>query len=44
MNDYFDFSNPKSKVFIAELDNGVRCGYLWMGTRNSRDAWDVENE
>lgn len=43
-NDYFDFSDSKSKVFIAEQENGVRCGYLWMGNRNSRDAWDTENE
>ncbi len=44
MNDYFDFDDPKAKVFIAEKEDGVRCGYLWMGNRNSRDAWDVENQ
>jgi len=44
MNDYFDFDDSKSKVFIAEKEDGVRCGYLWMGNRNSRDAWDVENQ
>jgi ribosomal protein S18 acetylase RimI-like enzyme len=42
VNDYFDFSDPKSKVFIAERSDGVRCGYLWMGNRNSKDAWDAE--
>jgi len=43
-NDYFDFSDSKAKVFIAEQEGGERCGYLWMGNRNSRDAWDTENE
>ena len=41
--EYFDFSKPDSRVFIAKTDGGVRCGYLWMGGRNSRDAWDAEN-
>ena len=41
--DYFDFSKPDARVFIAKTDDGVRCGYLWMGGRNSRDAWDAEN-
>ena len=42
VTEFFDFSDPKTRVFIAERTDGVRCGYLWMGSRNSRDAWDVE--
>ena len=42
--DYFDFSDSKAKVFIAEQEDGIRCGYLWMGSRNSKDAWDAEME
>jgi ribosomal protein S18 acetylase RimI-like enzyme len=40
--DYFDFNAPTSRVFIAERDDGRRCGYLWMGMRNSEDPWDVQ--
>jgi ribosomal-protein-alanine N-acetyltransferase len=40
--EYFDFKQPDARVFIAESDEGARCGYLWMGMRNSRDAWDIE--
>lgn len=40
--DYFDFKAPTSRVFIAECDDGRRCGYLWMGMRNSEDPWDVQ--
>ena len=43
-NDYFDFSDFNARVFIAEQDGGIRCGYLWMGNRHSKDAWDTENE
>jgi ribosomal protein S18 acetylase RimI-like enzyme len=42
VNDFFDFSDPKTRVFISERSDGVLCGYLWMGSRNSRDAWDAE--
>ena len=42
VNDFFDFSDSKARVFIAERNDGVLCGYLWMGSRNSRDAWDAE--
>jgi len=42
VNDFFDFNDPKTRVFIAERNDGVLCGYLWMGSRNSRDAWDAE--
>jgi ribosomal protein S18 acetylase RimI-like enzyme len=41
--DYFDFSRLDSRVFVAKTDDGVRCGYLWIGGRNSRDAWDAED-
>jgi len=41
--DYFDFSRSDVRVFIAKTDDGVRCGYLWMGGRNSKDAWDSED-
>ena len=40
--EYFDFKDPDSRVFIAETEEGTPCGYLWMGMRNSRDAWDIE--
>jgi ribosomal protein S18 acetylase RimI-like enzyme/N-acetylglutamate synthase-like GNAT family acetyltransferase len=40
--DYFDFEHPEARVFIAENEENKRCGYLWMGMRNSKDAWDVE--
>jgi ribosomal protein S18 acetylase RimI-like enzyme len=39
--EYMDFADPKVKVFIA-FSNGERCGYLWIATRNSKDAWDCE--
>ena len=41
--EYFDFSKPDARVFIAKTDDGVPCGYLWMGGRNSKDVWDTEN-
>ena len=40
--EYFDFGHPDARVFIAETEEGVPCGYLWMGMRNSKDVWDVE--
>ena len=40
--EYCDFNNPETRVFIAEDKDGVRCGYLWMGKRNSRDPWDLQ--
>ncbi len=40
MEEYCDFEDPKSRVFIATEDSGVRCGYLWMSERNSEDTWD----
>lgn len=40
--EYFDFSQPDARVFIAETEDGIPCGYLWMGLRNSKDAWDTE--
>ena len=40
--EYFDFSAPNARVFIAEHDDGRRCGYLWMGMRNSEDPWDMQ--
>jgi ribosomal protein S18 acetylase RimI-like enzyme len=39
---YFDFSAPTARFFIAERDDGRRCGYLWMGMRNSEDPWDMQ--
>ncbi len=39
--EYMDFSDPDVKVYIAFID-GERCGYLWMATRDSMDAWDCE--
>lgn len=41
--EYFDFSKPDARVFIAKTDDDVPCGYLWMGGRNSKDVWDTEN-
>jgi ribosomal protein S18 acetylase RimI-like enzyme len=41
--EYANFSSPKTKVFIAEDEEGVRCGYLWIGERNSRDPWDLQD-
>jgi len=41
--EYFDFSKPDARVFIAKTDNGIPCGYLWMGGRNSKDVWDTES-
>ena len=40
--EYFDFSAPTARVFIAEQDDGKRCGYLWMGMRKSQDSWDIQ--
>ena len=40
---YFDFTKSDARVFIAKNDDGVRCGYLWIGGRNSKDAWDTED-
>ncbi len=40
--EYFDFSAPTARVFIAEHDDGKRCGYLWMGMRKSQDFWDIQ--
>ena len=39
--EYMDFTDSRVKVFIASI-NGERCGYLWIATRNSKDAWDCE--
>ncbi|MFW9842991.1 MAG: GNAT family N-acetyltransferase [Candidatus Thorarchaeota archaeon] len=41
--DYFDFEHPEARVFIAETGENKLCGYLWMGMRNSKDVWDIEN-
>lgn len=41
-SEYMDFTDPEVKVFVASLD-GERCGYIWMGPRNSRDGWDCES-
>ena len=41
--EYFDFTKPDARVFIAKTDDSVPCGYLWMGGRNSKDVWDTEN-
>ncbi|MGY5872620.1 MAG: GNAT family N-acetyltransferase [Candidatus Thorarchaeota archaeon] len=41
--EYFDFSKPDARVFIAKTDDGVPCGYLWIGGKNSKDVWDTEN-
>jgi ribosomal protein S18 acetylase RimI-like enzyme len=40
--DYFDFEHSEARLFIAETEENERCGYLWMGMRNSKDAWDAE--
>ena len=40
--DYFDFDDSKARVFIAKNDDDIRCGYLWMGERNSEDYWDLQ--
>jgi len=42
MEEFSDFKDPKTRVFIATSDGGQRCGYLWMGERNSEDAWDFQ--
>ncbi|TFG32445.1 GNAT family N-acetyltransferase [Candidatus Thorarchaeota archaeon] len=42
--EYFDFELPDARVFIAETEEKERFGYLWMGMRNSKDAWDTENQ
>jgi ribosomal protein S18 acetylase RimI-like enzyme len=42
MEDYFDFSDSTSRVFIVKQEDSMRCGYLWMGLRNSRDPWDIQ--
>jgi ribosomal protein S18 acetylase RimI-like enzyme len=42
MEEYADFQNPKTRVFVATNDDGFYCGYLWMGERNSEDTWDFQ--
>jgi GNAT superfamily N-acetyltransferase len=42
LEDYFDFNDSTSRVFIVKKDDGTRCGYLWMGLRNSEDPWDIQ--
>ena len=42
LEEYTDFSDPKSRVFIAISDTGEYSGYLWMGERNSMDHWDFQ--
>lgn len=42
VEDYFDFDDSASRVFIVKREDGVRCGYLWMGLRNSEDPWDIQ--
>ncbi|MGY5853378.1 MAG: hypothetical protein RTU92_07435 [Candidatus Thorarchaeota archaeon] len=42
MEEYSDFKSPSVRVFIAESSDGTRCGYLWMGLRNSEDYWDFQ--
>ena len=42
LENYTDFSDPKTRVFIAENDVGEYSGYLWMGERNSVDYWDFQ--
>ncbi|MBN2228147.1 MAG: GNAT family N-acetyltransferase [Candidatus Thorarchaeota archaeon] len=40
---YFDFDNPHARVFVVKREVSENyCGYLWMGLRNSEDAWDFE--
>jgi len=41
MEDYFDFNDSTSRVFIVKQEEDMSCGYLWMGLRNSSDPWDV---
>ena len=40
--EYFDFNAATARVFIVERDDEKRCGYLWMGMRNSEDPWDIQ--
>jgi len=42
MEEHFDFDSPTSRVFIVKREDGIRCGYLWMGLRNSEDPWDIQ--
>ncbi len=42
MEEYSDFKSSTVRVFIAESNDGTRCGYLWMGLRNSEDYWDFQ--
>lgn len=42
MEGYFDFDDPTSRVFIMKREDSMRCGYLWMGLRNSEDPWDIQ--
>ncbi len=42
MEEYANFDNPRTRVFIAANDAGQNCGYLWMGERNSEDYWDFQ--
>ncbi len=42
MEEYFDFENPTARVFVAVTDDGVWCGYLWMGERNSDEYLDFQ--
>ncbi|MFX1485091.1 MAG: GNAT family N-acetyltransferase [Promethearchaeota archaeon] len=42
LEEYCDFQDPNTRVFIAANDDGLYCGYLWMGERNSEDYWDFQ--
>jgi len=42
LEDYFDFGDKTARVFIVKHEDGTRCGYLWMGLRNSEDPWDIQ--
>ena len=42
MEEYTDFSDSKSRVFVAKNDRDEYGGYLWMGERNSMDYWDFQ--